>query len=166
MANFMLNDVRHALFPEWFRKEYVGVHGKEPEVHTGEEFGWTGLTTFYHVTQRHAVSTILREGLKVPRTREEILFVGEKEPVPGIYLQEDEVLALDMASIMMERKPGVELSLLRVYVPAEFKFTWDPEVGIGAIVILQDVPPGLIREVVGLITPELINRVVEKGEEL
>lgn len=163
LAKFVLNDVPHMLLPEWFRHEYVKEHGKETEIHIGE---WGGLASFYHITQRPSVPAILQSGLRVPRKREELLFVGGVEPVPGIYLQEDETLALDMASIMMERRPDIELSMLRVLLPTGFEFVLDPEVGVGAIVVLRDIPPGFISVVADPITSELIERVVEKGEEL
>lgn len=151
---------QHILFPGWFKEQYFEKVSEEPIIHTGEEYGWPKLSTWYHVTQASNVPRILEEGLRVPKSREEVLFIGEKEVIPGIYLTEDRDYALVIAGIMYERKPGISLSLLRIQFPNNIRLVFDPE-AMAAIVALDPVLPGLITLEVPLITKEM----VEKGKQ-
>jgi len=140
-------------FPSWFIKEY----GAPIVVSTPFESGWAPPVTFYHITPTKNIPTIMRVGLRVPVYPQDVLFTLEgREPVKGIYLEEDKNFSFFIAWRMYERKPNIGvLSLLVIDLPIHSRYVADPE-AMGAIIVLDPIPPEAIIIEVYHITHEII----------
>ncbi len=108
---------------------------------------------FYHITPTRRLKMILREGLKVGKTR--TLGSGRVSPRYGLYLGEnleDLVRAMFNTSSLKSESRIKNFTALRVIVPEGTPIGEDPEFsvdseGLGYWVIFGDIPPENIEVV-------------------
>jgi len=121
---------------------------------TGRQLGWPTYTTFYHVTPKSRVPSILKEGLKLPSPDRQALsnYIENPNLVPGIYLDEDRAMILHtIAGVAMERGYTEPLTLLAVWVKDDLRLTSDPDGPPGSIVVLDQISPELISVAIDVI---------------
>lgn len=131
----------------------------QDEITTGKILGWVEYTPFYHLTPMSRLSSIMAEGLKLPGDVEQSLskYIYDPKLVPGIYLEEDDVVLLgSIAKLARERGYIEPLSMLRVMVKDTMRFVYDPDMSLGAIVVLEAIPKELITIEVQQVTEEMI----------
>lgn len=137
----MYNYTTHA-FPKWLINQHKSVVGGTPQLLTAQMLGWESKVELFHITQTKNVEKILKEGLRTPKDPKDLSF--NSELIEGIYLLYKSRLAMTISHQMMERKPGVELSLLKVKLLDIIPFIYDPYCFPGAIIVLCDIPARLV----------------------
>jgi len=155
LSKLMLNDVPHALLPDWAEEKLSSLGVKDTM--TIEEIFGCWPVPLYHITFSNYLPSILREGLTGTRPKQEraLSEMTGKEPIKGVYLTDDYEGLFEVMGYAwtLHAEEGENIVVLRVDLPRDWKVIPDPEMTTagedgriygGVVVSLDPIPASMV----------------------